>query len=281
MKRLIIIIIALFWYSNAIAAVDGLLDFENGNNGDTVTSTILDNATHGTGLGSWNWTPLGGTNATITTDSSSNAGVVKVGGDSYSGGTRGCVYDHSAATAGMLEIYADTGHDSISVGFDLTFGPHDSAVLQNYDLFTIGDWEGSCGCTLSYYSETGNNRISAHTAGEGITNQHGDYIAIDYTKPYYVTMKWVRNDKCYINIYNKSDMSLAGTSSNPVLNTAARYFRFGAGGYGANTSGLTKWDNIMWDWTDATFPLLPIFNNHTLGSGPQFSIGLGATVTIQ
>jgi hypothetical protein len=233
-------------------ACDIYINFETGNDGDATTTAVLNASTRGSGLGSWNNDNV---NGTISTAASRSIGLVTAGGVTYSGGTRGFAYDHNTTPDNAWAVF-DADHDIISFGFDITFGNHDHiGAAQNFDLFTVGDTYGNQSATLSYYSQAGNNRISAHQATLPV--QHGDYITIDYTKPYWVTMKWIRNDKAIFNIYEKNGFVFIGTSSVAISDYPVRVLSWGTGGYGANEEGITLWDNIVIDWTNATFPLLP------------------------
>ena len=101
-----------------------------------------------------------------------------------------------------------------------------------------------------------NGGVWAHSAGG---TGKGNPIRIDADTWYWICLKYVRNDKAYVQVFNTSLVSL-GVSSNAMTGSqAVTFFRFGNGTpHGAMPAGKkTYYDSIVVDYTNAKFPLGP------------------------
>lgn len=258
----IILSILCIVFPLSLCAADLYWDFETSTDGTALTTTILGNSLHGTGISSWlidGTTPASA--GKISTSASKTAGSVTVGGTTYSGGTRGIIYDHYYAPESYIAYFSDT-HANVSVGFDVTFGPdnHDGSV--NVDMVFIpnnGNWHS---CVFNYQSGTmtPTHRVSAHdTEGGGVNGQHGEYFEVEPGVAYWATMKKEQGVACTVSLYNKSTMALVGTSTLPTANYPAIALGFGHNPPYTGTSDhkYSYFDNFIVDWTTATFPLLP------------------------
>ena len=78
-------------------------------------------------------------------------------------------------------------------------------------------------------------------------------------------MKWEHNDGsgsggCFLQVYDPDDWSLVGESNLPgeiQSGYTIEYMKFGSNDHGDDYNVYSYFDNMIIDYTDATYPLLP------------------------
>jgi hypothetical protein len=225
---------------------DLYVDFESGSVGDVMTTSYLSSVTYG--IGSWSeYTP----SFSVSDQQKTLPGAVNVGGTQYVDiGTRGARFDNNDASS-FSYFYFDENPSDVSVGlFAKTNVPTSPWSALDWVEFGVLD-----ACVIQLLSYNG-NYIRSHSV---FPTTYGENIAIEQDKWYWITMKWVRADGCYLNVYDADDWSLVGSSNLPgeVLDTTVDFMRIGSNSHGEYSDTSTYFDNIILDWTDATFPLLP------------------------
>lgn len=242
------------------ATVDLLIDFEGGSHGDTQTTTLLNSVTYGTGA---NWFAQTAENTVTTNEIYNTPATTEVRGDTTydtTAGTRANEYDHNSPD-GDAEMSL-TAQDDVSMGFFMKtttptsdYGYHDIFYMEYSTL-------GQAGVAQLYNS--GGNHIRPHTTHP---TRYGVNFGLTNDKWYWITMLWARNDSLYMRVYDPDDWS-------PVLNDSAsevstsglndiplNRFKLGDDSHSVYNDTRTYIDNIMFDWTTAEFPLLPVSTN--------------------
>ena len=232
--------------------VDAYVDFESGALGDDLTLELLSDATEGTGV-TWAqsgpvWQPAPGPGQFVISETASKhlRVPVLVEGTLYvDDGTRGVDFDHTINNGAFYRLNFSASQDTVSIGFflksDLPFN------WTNYDLMGMVPANGQEFCVVQWRS----SQIRVHTkAGGG-----GPFIPVTPGAWYWVTAKWVRNDKCYVQVYSADDWTLLGTSDLVINDNPADRLWFGPGNHGAYTEAHTYLDNFIVDWSESKFPL--------------------------
>lgn len=239
-------------YASASYLVDTFVDFEAGTIGVVPSITVMNNSTNGTK----NWTssvPSPADNATIVSDTSALRGPVTIGSTVFNGtgGTKGISF--STTTQEKFVYTFPEGVTSVSLG-TYFINTVDGSYTE-WDWIIIYGWNGNFLSPNEYDGAIGSTKtIRAHgSAGKG------DDISISHNTVYWVTIKWVANDGGYLQVFDPTNWSKVGESYiGGIGDTTANVLQFGViDGHSKYQVGSVTYDNILIDWTEAKFPLLP------------------------
>jgi hypothetical protein len=229
---------------------DVLINFESGSNGNAITTTNL------AAGGTWSLDPSTSAACTISTDAESKfPGTITAGGTGYtdSESTRGfkftCNIEYGYAEYG----FSDT-HSSVSVGFYF-YGGIPAEDTTPYNVFNLGA-PGQEACAPQW----NDNTFGLETFAGGSST-----ISVDSNTWYWITLKYVQAGTGLLNIYNASTWALVGSASHSLLNYPASVVQIGQVHSEEGDAGSYYYiDDVMIDWTNATFPLLPNSSTSTV-----------------
>ena len=273
MKRTSVIFSALFlvlsaFGGNALAttpiSVDLYQDMESGNAGDVLTTSIMNASSHG----AQGWNALSGTLWVSTKYHRDLPGPVICGGATYNGtgGTRSWMFNNNCM-ANYVRVsfgsYSEiTGACYYTTGCTLT-----SEV--GYDVFVI--WGGgSFACMQSLASSLGPNLRLHSEVPPNDTNDSPITAQVTTGKTYWVNSKYSSSIATAIYAVFDPDNGYAQVGSTQYV--ASLYndpeFRADFGrvdNHGNQTNDLAQgyFDQVMFDHTNAAFPLLPSGYNDT------------------
>lgn len=250
-----------------IPPVDLYQDFENSTDGTTIDTTILNAADHpASPPGTWSLIDSGGsTNLTIELDAEKS-----FGGRKFT--VSGTTYDDVGSTRGLAQDHSTQGGFSHSISFDLTtaqnaascgFFWRSSIAYQaaNFSItltqFRDGGFTGMCALNMLF------ERATYHTANmENTLSETQRYARLNKDTWYWVTQYYNKTTNVgKVAVYDPTTWTQVGFTGVLRLGTAPgdfASFQLGqnGGGLGSQT-GITLFDDMVLDLTNAAFPLLP------------------------
>jgi hypothetical protein len=213
------------------------------------TATELDKSD---GVAGANWDATLDTESKLTCTSTSADYLLTTKVNSTSDtGTKGMLVDLSGSATAAIVWYQPSARTSYSTGFW-----YKTPSQQNFNwtaFHNTSNTDGTSyavGCGDVYGAGGGAFVIGFAGVGSGIT--------VSANTSYWVTVKWVRNGTCSLAVYTDD----VGTSQvgSTITRTAAdfsfQYSRWGCIGAYTVAGATSHIDNIVMDWTDATFPLI-------------------------
>jgi hypothetical protein len=264
-------------------SVDLYLDGEQSTNGSTLTVTDLTNMTRHTDSGTWATSGGTPTNTKVATAAQSklNPNSVKVSSTSYddNSGTRGIRYDHTAGNLTPSWLYSmasPTSHAIVSMGFwyQTTMPYTGGSTFPSYSsmaMFCSGTEFGVFNVLAQHAADHSarleTNDASGAVLGPRIVNSTWYWVTIqlDTTTGVAWMSIWTWGGSSWTQ--KGYTVGMPASTANPV--NSFQVFCTG-GGYVALASGDSYYDNIVLDWTNHTFPLLP--GQTATGKGPPFFI---------
>jgi hypothetical protein len=244
----------------AATTVDVYLDMESGFNGSLVTASLLGAATHG-GAGGWSVFPSDATSMRIVTDFDPPLGSpVVASGTTYTdaGSTSALAFRNRAGKDREYAIYALTSSQPrMSMGCFVRVGNFTGATFGSFDLIAM---EGDNGefIVLNFQDFPGADFVfQIHTLA-GV----GGPIRITANRTYWTTMLWDRGEgRATLKVYDPATWSLVGTSTLALQADDCRGVALGRyDGHGTKpeADGIYHYfDDVMIDFTNASFPILP------------------------
>jgi len=223
------------------------LDFENSADGTTVTPSILASSTH-CGNGLWSVTSNPITGLTISTDAQKQLhSPVTTCGKQYTDttGTRGLRYDISQTS--RYAAYAwSTPSSSVSAGFYFKIGVTDA---NYYSAFAITAGGGDYAVL---HIRGGAIYIETFT---GTTTP----IPISQDTWYWVTIQYNAGGTHHLQVYETAGWTLLGSASNAATgNYKPTGIEIGrTGSESGFPSAYWYYDNVVVDYLNGTFPILP------------------------
>ncbi|OGS23643.1 MAG: hypothetical protein A2297_03050 [Elusimicrobia bacterium RIFOXYB2_FULL_48_7] len=277
MKRTVIFLfLALIPAAAHALTVDYFQDCESGSGGDLLTPAIMNVSSHGTVASAW--TAIGTHTWVSTNKVKQLPGTVTVGGRTYTDtGTRTWASDDKWE-GNMVRVDLTAAAANVTLGCYLTPGPT-VYVYNNFDTISIGAISPKFG-----YSRGGVMQIISPTPGgpflrthssdyDGATTVSASSIAVVAGKTYWINLSYrgatnelitaaFDPDNNFAQVGNT--VSCASFLTTGIVNL--RYAVFGrTDGHGNNPRCGTQtiFDNIMIDYTNGAFPLLPDISTGT------------------
>lgn len=217
---------------------------------DTLNGTNLDGRDHFVTTGVWSVTDASTKLSTSTTGE--KACTATFGGVSDTG-TRGLKYD----SAGGAQAYLSFGHPAqrtqMSWGFWFKIvGAAFFSSFSEYDLCRNSTDLGTLPSLIKVVDDTNETRFhlfvpSTYSAG----------IPIQENTWYWVTGKHVKNGTVVASLYNDSGVQVGVEQSIAVGNENLTEFLFGVFAGGPDVASSIYFDDLIMDWTNATYPLGP------------------------
>jgi hypothetical protein len=243
---------------------DVFVDMEAGKDGDLLTPDILTGGTHGVG-GKWRVSgdPKPLSKFYVSTAAASKLPipvVLRDGTRCTEAGTRGWDYDHSVGAQTVGYRFA-TPRSNFSVGCFVSFGVP-NGWNSNFDYIQIDVvTRGAYGCWANLRTTPKGNFIRTETIPAKVTTW-GQDIAVEPNKTYWMTFHFYsgpRDSKFTLMIVDPKTWTKVGTSSGPMDNdVSAAGVAFGIDNNHAKPGPWhSYWDDIVIDWTNAQFPLVP------------------------
>lgn len=243
--------------SSARIKVDYYEDMEVGNIGDVITPTILNAGGHGTG-GTWSSVD-GSSSMTVAASTSSIPVPVSVnGGGTYAEQTtRDWQFNHDLSGTGYEQFTFDSPLSKFSIGSFMSFGPSQLYIYQpNFDIISFYNYP--LFFTINY-TTVGAFAVRTETSVNHVA-QWGQNIPVTPGKTYWVTVQYFASSSSSygaLYVYDPTDWTLVGSSTSPMDNIPATNVSFGVEGGNAIGPWVTSWGNILMDWTNDQFPLVP------------------------
>jgi hypothetical protein len=229
---------------HAATPVDIYQDMESGNNGDVLTTSILNASGHGTGT----WSTLG--SMWVSNNNSRQLpGPVTVGGTTYpgTGGTRSWKLNDNLDLT-YVQVSLGSSYSHITIACYLTIGPNVNFWNQFDTLYIANGLPFAVLQTSPSYLSTFSSFIKVTSGKTYWVNLHFDGAA---GKTYVAAWD---PDNGFAQVQNTvSANSPPGSSVGGIL----RFGRADAHGDNPECTTSTYIDNLIIDYTNAAFPLLP------------------------
>lgn len=190
----------------------------------------------------------------LSTSTSGERATIEAINATADSGTRGLKYVNDSVydPAHLLYDWA-SAKSNLSLGFWFkaptaflgVYDEHDLCVVRN-SYGERGPWIKCCDAnavTIKLFTPEQN-----YSAG----------ISISVNTWYWITLKVVKNDKSYLRVYDTSSAQVGSEVNRTMSNRDSYGLEFGSVIGGARDNGGTfYYDDLIIDWTDATFPLGP------------------------
>jgi hypothetical protein len=249
-------------HSTVLAAtpVDMYQDMESGNNGDVLTATIMNASSHPNS----GWSAPSGTLWVSTSHHSNLPGPVTVGGVTYNGtgGTRSWVFNDNNAS--NFVAYSTWGNFQSKVTVACYYTTDSTIVnTRQYDNIAMMPQLGKTFTVMQTISDGAGPQIRAHSKDSAGNVVFSPSIRLTSGKAYWINLKYDASAlTSYLAAYDPAN-SFAQVGSTVTCGSASDgmygyYFgRYDA--HGNQTNDLTQswFDQVVIDWTNAAFPLIP------------------------
>lgn len=173
------------------------------------------------------------------------------------------------ALTGTINGSSDTGHtrglrkshtanDTANVQFDLGGSAVGTISAGTWWKF-VGPTPGASKCILLFAYSGGTvaevvMNITTKTVGFSGGSNNGVALVTDTW--YWITAKIVKNSTSYISVYDTTGTLVGTEVAGTAANQDTRFISLGRGlNETADNSILVYWDDLVLDWTDATYPL--------------------------
>lgn len=192
------------------------------------------------GVAGANWVAADSQSKLNCTSTAATKATLSTVNGSADAGTKGLVIDLSGSAGSYVTFTSPTPHDNVSVGFW---------------------WQSpaDAGSHFQYFIEIGGELIYFF-GGTGIVNWNSGSsgsIAVLQSTWYWVTIKTIRNGTASLALYDTAGVQVGSTSTKSWANVQTQVFSFGSLFGAGSAGGISYIDNIVMDWTNATFPLGP------------------------
>lgn len=238
---------------NAATTANVLTDFENGSNGDAMSTTTITSSTHHeTTWGTWSMTDASSVLSVNTSGEQTTLTSITVNGTTYNdaGSTRGMAYSLVGGHVAWVEFTPTTAQSSMSVGMwykttapaSFTSGP---TFLR---LNNVGF--GSVGKLVDRKNSGSNVREIALIAVTTVT------IPVSDNTWYWVTVKYIKNSSsCQFALYNTSGVQVGTTQTFTCTNSTITSVMVGSQTAATAAAQTAYYDDLVLDWTNSVFPL--------------------------
>lgn len=239
--------------------VNTFVDMEAGNDADTLTTTILDACTHEAANGSWSISASPLTGFTVSADDLGTLNSpVTVSGITYTGagGVHGWDYHHTANPDKNVNYAPVTPGTKMALGcfFKTTLA---AGVFGSYDMFQI---IGTNGTTAVFQVQDGATVFAiAHGSSPiaGTTSSVGN-VTMTTGTTYWINLLYDGvNSLCKVALFNPTTWAQVGSTLECAIDPGVtiQTVRIGCNGHGSRPDKHSYFDNLIMDWTTATFPL--------------------------
>ena len=233
-----------------------LNDAEMGNIGDLLSVSVLNASTHGSG---GSWSSSASSKFKIGNGSLGSFAVpVTVAGVAYTGsGSRIWDYDHTG-DGEFVTYNFPTGNKKVSTGMFIKPGPN--ITWGDYDFVHFQGVSGQ-DCVIQYHDfSSPNHYIWSHSWTPVTGTQYGVTINVTAGATYWMTLQYdSMAGTCSVALFNPTTFAQVGATSIAPLDTNVNLSKLtlGAGGHGVTSNTHTYFDDLLIDWTEGKFPLLP------------------------
>lgn len=224
--------------STAVLTVDFWEDFEFA----TLNTASLAANDHNAG-GTWSLTDA---STLLSTHASGQKATISTINGSATTGSYGLKRDGSASTAAAYAQY------------QFAIAPDTTAVSYGF-WYYIPSSGGDYSAEIAYfYNVVG---VRARNIAGVYSIRWDDSTGI-ITVPaadawYWVTAKVTRNATCYLRVYDSTGVQVGSETTFAGRNNSQAYLMIGNINAATATTGIAYWDNVVVDYTTATFPLGP------------------------
>lgn len=252
----ICLVVSLFQMTATSASVNITADMWQTFEFDTLSTSDLDANDGVTGIGTWD---IAGATRLSTSLASemTTAATINAAADT---GTRGLSYDPAQ---GVGDARVQWTFDSVSRPAGMSFGfwfKADGAFSGSFDEHDIFVARRYLGNTNLYVKLDDDNGGIVHLFSENKGYSPG--IRVDYDTWYWITGRWqMTNAVLSLHVYDVSGIQVGAEQqfSGSTINDKISHFAPGSwiGPTDRDTRGVLSFDDLIVDWTDATFPLGP------------------------
>jgi hypothetical protein len=257
---IIFLVVLIFSLDIFAVTVDYYQDCENGNAGNLLTSTIMNGSGHG--FGAWSITD----SMWVSNNNSRQLpGTVTVDGTTYNdtGNRTWAVNDNMDRNFVTIDVDDGTSHADVNVACYMTPGPI-VYVYNNFDNIVISNFYYA---VLQFINPgVGGPWIRGHGCDSNWATTITGNIKIEFQKTYWINLYYKGTtemmyvavfdpDNGYAQVGNTVSCHTAYQSFNNALNI--NFGRYDAHGDNLNATTQTTFDDILIDYTDPPFPLLP------------------------
>lgn len=258
--------------------VDLFLDMNTADgNGTTLTPTILANGMQGVSIGGAGWsispTPVTG----LTIDAHQQAlpdtvNVRGVGAFSPSHASRTIQVDNTKSFIVGTLSFSGISKTAISIGGWIKFGP--ANINPSSALYDLWQFQGATtGRNVTFQLKSGGSGVGTgygvnlETNPGGVT-QHSAYIQVTPGSTYWATvLADYGGGTAKLNVYDTAGALIGAVTTTQQTGENVGVFTLGQNE--AGTGGGTSWyENLILDFTTATFPLGPVSSTASLGAPP-------------
>ena len=235
--------------------VDTLVDMEAGNDGETLTTTILTNATKGTSV-EWSF-PVTNISQVVLFEHAFITPIVYGTTTNIDAGSTRSFKFRLDTKGNYAAMTLGTPTNRLTVNFSFKF---DNKVSQTVDLVNISTVAGSGACVAQLGSV--NNLWIHDGGGGGFPSQHGTGPVIVTNTLYTCSMRAIHNGDYTLAIYNGTTGALIANST-VTTPTDATFNKIYFGRVDAHADPQppsTSWitfEDISVDITNATWPIIP------------------------
>jgi hypothetical protein len=237
-----------------------LTDFENGNDGDTLTTNIATITGYGVVSNAWNTGPTAGQALTAKVKVGYNTNIftpslAAVAGTNHDGsGTRSVGMVNS--TFEYLDYSFPRAVSNASIGYFFTPGMTNPADSTFYDSAMIGGALDFAVVSVQMVGTSPTVPVKVHTQ----SGSSAGTINLTALHTYWITLAYKAGDKAYLRAYDPaaSWVQVGSEVSLAVSNYPCNSFRIGENHGVAPPSTTVSWyDNITIDTMKGTYPLGP------------------------
>jgi hypothetical protein len=256
----VFLVVLVFSLDIFAVTVDYYQNCENGNAGNSLTSTIMNGSGHGFGA----WSAPGGSMWVSNNNSRQLPGTVTVGGTTYTdtGNRTWAVNDNMDRNFVRIDIDDGTTHADVNVACYMTPGPI-VYVYNNFDNIVISNFYYA---VLQFINPgVGGPWIRGHGCDSNWATTITDNIKIEFQKTYWINLYYKgTTEMMYVAVFDPDTWEQVGNtvSCHTAYQsfTNALYVDFGrsdAHGDNLNATTQTTFEDILIDYTNPPFPLLP------------------------
>jgi len=258
---------------SAATPVDVFIPMNTGSAGNTISAATMAAGTIPSGS---SWIEPYTTGAmSLAAHRNSLPGPISVGGTTYSPSTSSqSIAYNNVVTHDTLQIAIPTGHQKITVAGFVTIGPVGGSSNNNqlYDYWVIGGTSGINYATMSIDIGLGSlGELDINSETHPGSTEHSAPIQVVSGNTYWANLHvdFVAGQST-VALYNPTTLALVGQVTGVMTASGedAVDLQIGNQEYGQQSGQTTYFENILIDYTNAVFPLVPTGWAATEGSVP-------------